>query len=257
MLEKKWHSLELESIENFLETDLKNGLSEEDAILRLKSNGKNSVFKEERLSGVKIFLNQFKNPLIYILIAAGVLTLIMGDFTDSAVIFGAVLLNTIFGFFQENKTSKIVSELKKIVKIKAFVKRSGKEKEIEREFIAPGDVFLLKSGDKVPADGRIIKSQNFKIDESLLTGEWFPASKEEIILPQKTILADRDNMVYMGTVVEEGRAEAVAVGTGLESELGKIAKGAKEIKEEKTPYQKKITIICNINRFFDFYFRGS
>jgi Ca2+-transporting ATPase len=177
---------------------------------------------------------------------AGIVTLILKDYTDALVIFGAVFLNTTVGFFQEQKTSKILSQLKKVVKIKAYVIRDGNEKEIDQKDLVPGDIIFLKPGDKVPADGRLIESLNLKINEAPLTGEWISAEKKPEILPAKTPLADRDNMVYMGCIVEDGRGKVVVTETGLKTEIGKIATLLRETKEEKTPYQKKIIHLSKI-----------
>ncbi|MFC1789784.1 cation-translocating P-type ATPase [Patescibacteria group bacterium] len=250
MFIENWHNLDIEKIKRILGTDIKEGLREKEVDSKRKKFGKNVISSEKVLSGLAIFLNQFKSPLIYILLIAGTITLLFKDYTDSAVIFGAVFLNAIFGFFQENKTSKIVSALKKMVKIKTWVIREGKEREIEQDFLVPGDIFILRPGDKIPADGRIIESQNLKISEMVLTGEWLPVEKNEELLTKKTILAERKNMVYMGTVVEEGRAKVMVTGTGKNTEIGKIADLTKNIKEEKTPYQKKIASLSNFIGIF-------
>jgi len=240
MTEKVWHNLELEEIKEILKTNLEKGLSEREIKIRQKQFGRNLLPREKPLSTLKIFLEQFKSSLIYILVIAGFLCLFLRDFTDAIIIFSAVFLNTIIGFIQENKTSKILSELKKIVKVKALVIREGNEKEIEQSELVPGDIILLHPGNKVPADGRLIESHNLKINESSLTGEWMPAEKKIQILPKETPLANRDNMVYMGSIVEEGRGKAIITGTGLNTEIGKVAILIKEVKEEKTPYQKKV-----------------
>jgi len=238
-----------------LRTNVENGLTEREVQSRQREFGKNLLPEEKPLSRFQLFLGQFKSPLIYILVIAGIVSLffpeeemksILGRYSNSIIIFGAVFLNTIIGFFQENKTSKILSELKKIVKIKAGIIREGNKKEIDSAELVPGDIFLLRAGDKVPADGRLIETHNLKINESVLTGEWFWAEKETEVLPEKTPLADRDNMVYMGSIVEDGRGKAIVTETGSKTELGKISQMVRETKAEKTPYQKRLAFLSKI-----------
>lgn len=165
----------------------------------------------------------------------------MKEFTDSIVIFAAIIIDTIVGYIQEAKASKALSELKKVLSIQATVFRNGNMLEVSAQEIVPGDIVVLKPGDKVPADGRIIESHNLKVNESVFTGEWLPASKSaDIVLPKDTPLADRDNMVYMGTAIEEGQSKFIVTDIGINTEIGKINRLVGEIKEEKTPYQKKI-----------------
>ena len=246
MAEIFWHNLRIEEVAGVLKTDIKEGLSEKEVEIRQRESGPNKLPEEKPLSKLRIFLEQFRSPLIYILVIAGIITLILRDFTDAIVIFGAVFLNTIFGFFQENKTSKILAELKKVVKVKTYVIREGNEKEVEQEDLVPGDIFLLYPGNKIPADGRLIEAHNLKINEASLTGEWIPAEKKIEILLEETILVDRDNMVYMGCVIEDGRGKAIVTETGIQTEIGKVAQMVRETREEKTPYQKRIIHLSKI-----------
>ena len=241
-----WHNLNIEKIARLLKTDVEDGLSEKEVKEKRKKLGSNKLPEDKPLPWFKTYLNQFRSPLIYILIIAGIITLALGDLKDTAIIFGAVFLNTAIGFFQENKASKILSELKKIVKIKSYVIRDGNERELEQSELVPGDIFLLNAGDRVPADGRLIKVHNLKINESSLTGEWISADKKTEVLPGDTPLADRDNMAYMGCLVEEGWGKAIVTKTGQRTEIGKVAAMVKETKEEKTPYQKKISNLSKI-----------
>ncbi len=216
---------------------------------RQKAFGKNEMAAEKPTSSFKIFFSQLKSPLIYILIVAGIITLFLKEYTDSIVIFGAVFLNTIFGFVQENKTSKILFELKKVVKVKAYVIREGSEREVDQADLVPGDVVILQPGGKIPADGRLIESHNLKINESFLTGEWIPAKKKAEALLTNTPLADRDNMVYMGSAIEEGEGRAVVTETGQSTEIGKIAQLIRKSNDEKTPYQEKVSHLSKIIGF--------
>jgi len=241
-----WHNLSIEEVTKILKTDLKEGLTEKEVRERREKFGPNKLPEEKPLSSLKIFLEQFRSPLIYILVIAGIITLILKEYTDSVVIFGAVILNTIVGFFQENKASQALRGLKKVVKYEARVIREGNEKIIDSIDLAPGDIFILNAGDKISADGRIIEVHNLKINEMALTGEWLSAEKKADILPKKTPLADRDNMVYMGTIVEDGKGKVVVTGIGLQTEIGKVAEMVKEAREEKTPLQKKLARLSKL-----------
>lgn len=246
MKEINWHSLSIEEITQKLKVDLKKGLSEKEAKKRIEKFGKNVISKEKKLTNLKIFISQFKSPLIYILIVAGIITFFLGKKTDTLVILIAVLINTFFGFWEERKTAKVLEKLKKVLKTKATVLRGGVKKEIFKEDLVVGDIIFLRAGDRVPADGRLIESNNLKISEAILTGEWIPAQKRTEILPADTPLADRDNMVYMGCLVEDGEGKAVVVATGKNTETGKIATLIRETKEEKTPLQRKLSHFSKI-----------
>ncbi|PIZ87500.1 MAG: hypothetical protein COX92_01085 [Candidatus Nealsonbacteria bacterium CG_4_10_14_0_2_um_filter_40_15] len=241
-----WHNLKIEEAVKTLRTNIKEGLSEEEVKIRQKEFGKNKLPEEKPLSRLRIFLEQFRSPLIYILVIAGIVTLVLKEFTDAIVIFGAVFLNTIVGFLQENKASKTLRELKKVVKHEAEVLRDGNLKIINSQEIVPGDIVILNPGDKVPADGRIIDSHDLKINEMALTGEWIAAKKKPEVLPKETPLADRDNMVYMGTIVEDGKGKVIVTETGINTEIGKVATMIRETPEEKTPYQKKLAHFSKI-----------
>lgn len=242
---KRWHSISSKKILKELGTSL-DGLSEDEAKKRHQRFGLNKLPEEKPYSNIKLLLRQFQSPLIFILLIAGIITFFLKDYTDMIIIFGAVILNTIVGYFQENKASQALSKLKKILEVKAIVFRDGNEKEILQEELVPGDIVLLKPGNKVPADGRLIEARDLKVNEVVLTGEWLPAEKITDVLPEDTSLADRDNMVYMATVVESGRGKAVVTETGLRTEIGKVAQMVEEAKEEKTPYQKKLAHFSKI-----------
>ncbi|MCH8741927.1 HAD-IC family P-type ATPase [Patescibacteria group bacterium] len=245
-IDKNWHSLSVTDIINQLGSDVDNGLSGKDVRERQEEFGKNKLPEEKPLSAAKILFEQFKSPLIYILIIAGFTVLLFQKYTDAIVIFGAVFLNAFVGFFQENKASKALRGLKEIVKQKARVIREGDEKIIDSQELVPGDIFELAAGDKVPVDGRLVTAYNLKINESALTGEWLAAEKRIDVLPQKTPLADRENTVYMGTIVEDGKGRAVVTAIGSMTEIGKIAEMVKTAKEDKTPLQKKLAKLSGL-----------
>jgi len=240
MAEIIWHTLSVSEAVSSLGSDIKKGISQEEFYSRQEKYGKNALPGEKPLSKLKILLDQLKSPLIYILIIAGIISLVFREWADAIVILGAVFLNTGVGFFQENKASRALSALKSIVKIKAAVMREGHEIEVDSEDLVPGDVIILTQGNKVPADARIIESHGLKTNEASLTGEWEPAVKKENDLPKETSVADRDNIVFMGTTVVNGRGKAVVISIGLDTQVGKVASMVREAKEEKTPLQKRL-----------------
>jgi len=225
---------------------VKKGLSEKQVKTNQEKFGFNQLPEKKPLSQVKIFLDQFKNILIYILIISGIVTLILKEWADMIIIFFAVILSTVVGYIQERKASNALKELKKVLRINAICIRNGREKQVLQKDLVPGDIIILKEGDKVPADARIIKSSNLRINEAPLTGEWLTAAKHSRTLKQDISVADRENMAYMGTIVEQGEGIAIVTGTGLDTEIGKVALLIRETREEKTPYQKKLTHFSSI-----------
>lgn len=241
-----WHNLSWQETVKMLKSNQETGLKGEEIKARQKKWGLNLLPKEKPLSQTKIFIEQFKSPLIYILVIAGGATLFFREFTDATVIFGAVILNTVVGFFQERKASQTLRELKKVVKHETEVLREKNLRIIDSSELVAGDIVILAAGDKVPADGRIIECYDLKINEMALTGEWLSAEKCSKLLSKDALLADRDNMVYMGTVVESGKARIIITETGIRTEIGKVAEIIKETREEKTPYQKKLAHFSRI-----------
>ena len=238
-MRKPWHSFSIEKTLRELKSR-PTGLTEKEVKERARKFGLNKLTEEKPFSRINLFLKQFKSPLIYILLIAGIITLILNDYTDTMVIFGAVFLNIIVGYFQESKASRALDKLKKVIKIRTIVFRDDQEKEISQEKLVPGDIIFLRAGYKVPADARIIEANNLKINESALTGEWLAAEKNKEILPKETPLADRDNIAYLGTMIENGWGKAVVAEIGLKTEIGQLAQMVRETKEKKTPYQKKL-----------------
>jgi len=239
-MEVNWHNLSWQEVVRKLDSDSEEGLSLKEVDNRKKKFGENTLPEKKPLSKLRIFWHQFKNPFIYILLIAGGVTLFLKDFTDSIVIFAAVIINSLVGFIQENKASESLRELRKAAILEAEVLREGNFKIINAKEIVPGDIIILNPGDKIPADARVIESQHLKVNEMVLTGEWLASEKIEKVLPERTHLIDRENMVFMGCLVESGKGKTIAVTTGLKTEIGKVAQMIKEIPEEKTPYQKKL-----------------
>ena len=235
-----WYQLELKQIFSELETS-EYGLTATEAKERLQKFGPNKLAEAEKISPLKILFHQFKSPLIYILLIAAVVTFFLQEYKDTGVIGAVLLLNAIIGFIQEYKAEKQVQALKKMVVAKARVLRDGKEVEIDGEEVVPGDIVLLASGGRVPADLRLMRNIELKADESMLTGESLPAEKKsEVIVEENLTPGDQRNMAFMGTVVVNGRASGVVVATGSRTVLGLIARDVQEIVVSKSPLQEKI-----------------
>jgi Ca2+-transporting ATPase len=242
----EWHSAGIKDVLSSLGSDEK-GLSEAQAKERLEKYGPNSIKIEKKISPLSIFINQFKNTLVILLLLAAVVSLVVSylnpaesEIIDAILIFAIVVANALFGFVQEYKAERSIEALTKMAAPRATVLRGGKEREIPAEEAVPGDIILLGEGDKVPADARIMECFSLYCDESSLTGESVPATKKAIDLKEKTPLAERSNMVYMNSVITRGRASAIVVQTGLATEVGKIAKEISEAPEKVTQFQIEI-----------------
>ncbi len=213
------------------------GITEAEAKKRLSKYGENEIKKEKHDSPLRIFFSQFKNALVLILIAATIVSYFIGDVVEAVVILTIVLFNAIVGFLQEYKAEKSIEALRKLTALKVNVLRNGKEKEIDKKHVVPGDIIILEEGSKVPADCRIIENIELKSDESSLTGESLPISKKIDKLKEDTSLADRKNMLFAGTSIVRGRGKAIVVETGSNTEIGKIAKSIQQ-PNPPTPLQK-------------------
>ena len=234
-----WYTKTSDEAIKELNSDINQGLSNQEANNRLKKYGYNKIPEKQPLSGVKLFLSQFADPLIYILVIAAIVSLFLKAYSDAIIISIAVIINTIIGYIQENKASSALKELKKIIKQEATVLRDGRKIQILQENIVIGDILILNPGDKVAADARLLECKELEINEAALTGESESAKKYLHKIKPDTPLADRDNMVYMGTSVDNGYGKAIVTATGVNTEFGNIAKIIKNTQEEKTPFQKK------------------
>jgi len=217
------------------------GLTKNEAEKRLEEFGYNELQKEKKLTALTIFLSQFKNALILLLIFAGLLSLFLGERIESIAIFGIVFLNAILGFIQEYKAEKAIEALKKISAPTAKVLRDGKEQKIPAREVVPGDILLLEAGDIVPADSRLLEVTSLQIDEASLTGESVPSKKVTEPFKLGTSVADQENMAFMGTVVTYGKGKSIVTSTGMKTEFGKIATSLQTTKEVQTPLQIKFT----------------
>jgi len=216
------------------------GLSSGEVQKRLEEFGPNELKKEKGKSPVRLFLEQFTDILIIILLVATALSMAIGEFYDAIVIIAIVMACAVLGFTQEYKAEKALEALKKMTATTATVLRDGKEMELETRDLVPGDIILLYTGDKVPADARLIEAMNMKTDEAPLTGESTPVNKNVKPLPEETIVSDRRNTLFTGTVVVYGRGKAVVTSTGMNTEFGKIAKMVQVTEEEETPLEKRM-----------------
>lgn len=235
-----WHHLAEEDVFKTLESDPKEGLSEKEVKDRLQQFGENSITAQKPISPIKRFLLQFHNPLIYILLVATAVTFFLEEYIDSAVIFAVVLINSIIGYLQEAKAEDAINSLKKMMSASATVIRDGKKMSVPATELVPGDVVQLASGDKVPADMRLFKNRDLQIDESALTGESVAVQKERTDLEEDTVLADRVNMAFAGTLVTYGSGMGMVSGTGDATETGKIAHMISEAVSLDTPLTQKI-----------------
>ncbi|MBM3199343.1 cation-translocating P-type ATPase [Candidatus Woesearchaeota archaeon] len=222
-----------------LNTNIK-GLTHEEAEKRLQQYGLNQLKKKESVHPVKIFLKQFKDPVIMILLAAIIISLTVNEMLDAAVITAILILNAVIGFSQEYKAEKAIELLKKMSTPKAKVIRNGTAQLIDASLVVPGDIITVEAGDKVPADARILDLAEVHVNESMLTGESVPVKKDIPAIGKEVALADRKNMLFSGTVLTNGRADAVVVSTGMSTELGKIAELVQTIGEVQTPLQKRL-----------------
>ena len=236
----KWWAENVQDILIRLDTNVETGLTEEDAKKRLEKYGKNVIEEGKKTSPLKIFLNQFRDPLVYILLAAAGISAVVGEVTDFALITVILLLNGVFGFIQEYKAEKAIEALKKMATPRAKVVRNGRTVEIPATELVPGDVVILEEGDAVPADIRLVEVRGLTIDESLLTGESAPVVKTCEALPEETALADRGNMAYMGTLVVKGHGKGIVVATGMQTEMGKIAREISESEDKKTHLEEEL-----------------
>lgn len=232
---EKWHTKKLEVVFEELRANEK-GLTREEAKERLRKFGKNELITKRKFSTLRIFLRQFSSILVLMLLVAGVISFLIAKIIDASVIFIFLFVITIAGFIQEYRAEKLMEGLKKLTAPKAMVVRRGKRIEIPASEVVPGDIILLEEGDRVPADSRLIESMNLKVDESSLTGESIPITKDAKFL-KDVELAERRNMIFLGTMVSYGRAKAIVVNTGMQTEIGNIARLIQSEEREITPLQ--------------------
>jgi len=237
--DKKWYQLHVEDALHQMGSSPE-GLTSSEAALRLKKYGPNKLGEEQPTSPLRVFLNQFKNPLIYILLLAAAATASLGMFKDSVVILVVIVINSIIGSWQELRAEQSLRALQKLSVPKARVLREGSEIEVDSASLAPGDVVFLASGDKVPADLRLIAAQELRVEEATLTGESLPVTKKTDAIREEGLTpGDQVNMAFMGTVVVNGRGRGLVTATGVHTLLGQIAENVRGVSLAKTPLQER------------------
>jgi len=237
---KSWYQLSVEEIAFKLNADLNQGLEPEEALKRQAEFGWNELREKEQETLLHKFINQFKDFLVLILIVASIISVFIGDITDSLVILAIVILNATLGVFQEFKAEKALEALKKMSAPMSKVLRKGEVSIIPARELVPGDIIILETGDHIPADVRLLQAVNLQVQEAALTGESVAVEKSAIIIEDESVVGDRINMGYMSTVVTYGRGKGLVVETGMRTELGKIAELLQVPGEDITPLQKKL-----------------
>lgn len=245
-----WYKKSKNEILQELDVDEKNGLSSTEALRRLEKYGKNKLETKKKKTLFKQFLSQLKDVMIYILIIAAIISAFLGEISDALIILLVIIINAVIGVIQESKAEKALDALKELSTPKALVKRDGSLKEILSEDIVPGDIVIIDAGRYIPGDLRLIDTANLKIEESAFTGESVPSEKDASFLPDKEIpIGDQNNMAFMSTLATYGRGVGVIVGTGMNTEIGKIAKMIEQEENDETPLQKKLSELGKILGF--------
>ena len=234
------HAFKLEELLRSFDVNASSGLSEDQVNKRHSEFGKNALREEKKRSLLQVFLSQFKNPLVYLLFIAAFVTLFLGQKSDPFVVLAVVLINAIMGTIQEGRAERSLQSLRKFSAQQNRVLRGDKESMILASELVPGDILIFSAGDAIGADCRILEEHQLEVNESSLTGESLPVYKEVATLAEDAFVADRKNMLFMGTFVVAGRAKALVVGTGEMTEIGKIVDLAEAGPPSKTPIEQKI-----------------
>ncbi len=237
-----YHSLNEDEVVKLMQSNSSKGLSSEEAELRLKKYGYNKITETTKRSAILIFLSQFKNPIVYLLVFAAGLSIYFKEWLDGLAIIIVILINTFIGFYMEFQAELSMDALKKLTAIPSKILRNGNLSELDSVNIVPGDIIYTEAGDIIPADARIFRETQLQSDESALTGESLPVEKKKDVLPEKTPLAERINMLYKGTNITKGNSWSVVTAAGMKSEIGKIADLVQSSKQSATPLEKKLEI---------------
>ncbi|MFS8111873.1 cation-transporting P-type ATPase [Rhizobium jaguaris] len=235
-----WHAMPADQVESQLRVDPERGLDAAGAGERLKTHGPNRLPQGRKKGPLMRFLAQFNNILIYVLLAAGFIKLMLSLWLDASIIFAVVILNSLLGFLQEGRAEKALDSIRGMLSAEARVLRGGATRLISAEELVPGDIVLLESGDKIPADLRLIDAKNLRTEEAALTGESVPAEKTTAVVSAKATVGDRENMAFSGTMVVSGRATGIVVATGSQTELGRINQMLAEVSALETPLLRQI-----------------
>ncbi len=220
------------------------GLATADAEKRLAEHGPNELTAEFRVPKWLLFLSQFKDLLVIVLIVAAAISFAIGSVRDGTVMLIIVAINATIGFVQEYKVSRILESLKNLIRSPAKVLRDGELAELSQDKLVPGDIIHLEAGDKIPADVRIIESYDLRTDDFALTGESMPQGKTSNAIDEESVLGDQDNMAFLGTSVSSGSAKGVVVRTGMETEMGKIAGMTEKTTDVASPLEKELATLA-------------
>lgn len=234
------HSLPLPEVALVLATDASLGLSDEEAVRRLQALGPNELTARAATSPLLLIARQFQNPMIYVLLAAALATLVIGQWVDAAVILVVVVVNAAIGFIQESRAARALEALSELSATSATVVRDGVTRRLRAQEVVPGDLLVLEAGDQVPADIRLASVASAQVDEAALTGESFPVHKQAVVLPEQTPLADQVNMAFSGTFVTTGKARGLCVATGASTQIGLIDALVQAASGVETPLQRRL-----------------
>jgi len=242
----EWHNSEIKEVLAHLKVTPEKGLTNQEAEERLHKYGLNEIQKHKGPSALRIFAAQFTSPLIWLLLGAVVVSAFLAEFIDAFVILAIVIVNAILGFTQEYRAERSIEALRKLAAPRTKVLRNGHMDEIDSKYIVPGDIIFVETGDKCPADARLVFISNLQTQESVLTGESTPIEKTTGIVARTALTADQKNMIFAGTTMTRGRATAVVTSTGMTTEFGKIADMIQKEPETVTPLQKKFEHIARL-----------
>ncbi len=242
---KAWGVMSVDEVRRLLSVDLKTGLTKDEIERRQKLYGKNKLVAESKVTILNKIVSQFKSSLVLILIGAGIITFLLHEYVDAFVIFSAVLINVIIGVLQEERADKAFEKLNSSQVHRSLVVRDRKRLNVLAEELVPGDLVILQGGYFVPADIRIVKEKDLKVNEAALTGEWLPVSKSTKEVALDTPLAEKSDMLWMGTLIESGYGKGVVVSTGSSTQIGKIALSLGTINNQITPLQKNIESVSH------------
>jgi magnesium-transporting ATPase (P-type) len=235
-----WHAVAADEVLRQLNTDLKKGLDTNEVSQRLSKYGPNRLPEGKKQGPFMRFLSQFNNILVYVLLAAGFIKLMVGLWLDAAIILGVVIINALLGFIQEGKAEKALDSIRNMLSADARTLRDGETRLVPAEDVVPGDIVLLESGDRIPADVRLVEVKNLRTEEAALTGESVPIDKTTDAAPEKSTVGDREGMAFSGTLVASGRGTGVVVATGADTELGRINQMMTAVSALETPLLRQI-----------------
>ncbi|MCJ7713988.1 HAD-IC family P-type ATPase, partial [Candidatus Bathyarchaeota archaeon] len=238
-MDSAWHSKKSEQVLEELKVGPE-GLDDQEVKRRLEKYGYNELTEKKKITPLKIFLDQFKDVFVIMLLVATAISLLIGETIDAATIATIVILNSVVGFIQEYRSEKAIEAMKKLTAPKARVIRGGDEVIVPAKEIVPGDIVLFEAGDRVPADARLLEVADLKADEAILTGESAAVNKNLTVIGKQASIADRKNSVFMATHMTYGRGKAVVTSTGMNTEFGKIAEMVQTMDVEESPLKQKL-----------------